>query len=29
LFSSLFWVILGWFLFPFSPRIGRSNSNIC
>jgi len=29
LFSSLFWVILGWFLFSFSPRIGRSNSNIC
>jgi len=22
-------VILSWFLFPFSPRIGRSNSNFC
>jgi hypothetical protein len=29
LFPSLFWVIFGWFLFPFSLRIGRSNSNFC
>jgi hypothetical protein len=27
LFPSLFWVILGIFLFPFFPRIGWSNSN--
>jgi len=28
-FLSLFWVILDWFLFPFSPRIGQSNTNFC
>jgi len=26
---SLFCVILGWLLFSFSPRIGRSNTNFC
>ena len=29
LFLSLFWVILSWFLFQFSPRIGWSNTNFC
>ena len=24
-----FWVILGWFLFQFSSRIGRSNTHFC
>jgi hypothetical protein len=26
---SPFWVILGWFLFSFSPKIGQSNTNFC
>ena len=29
LFLPPFWVILGWFLIQFSPRIGRSNTNFC
>jgi len=28
-FLSLFWVILGWFLFQLSPKIGWSNTNFC